>query len=229
MNQLTSGASAGLFASGFALVKDPAALNRVYERSPLAQRASRELSNLREAFGTINPELYRGIERWPLAECALAPPGWATEQMNAELDSRATERLAEILGDHDCEHYPCSLIPSVELARHLLGLVEKPGGYELVHLTQAPTNSDAALGFDVGYWGGGNYSILCDTVIWPQWHGPSAHQLLELVPYVRDLNAHMLFPDFNSAERFRRFYLTRPWGEWEHRPGEFTVIRVDSV
>jgi len=46
-------------------------------------------------------------------------------------------------------------------ARELLRLVDRPEEYEIVRISHGESSDAPLLGYDVGYWGGGNYSILC--------------------------------------------------------------------
>lgn len=214
---------------GFALMKLPQVLHRLYERSPLATQHRDQLRLLRETFNTVEPTAYRGIERWALSESLQPDPGWSqTEPRPA--DEKASDRLLEILGgDHECDHYPCSLIPTLTLAQELMRAVDHPEEYELVRLSRDVFDGGPMLGFDVGYWGGGNYSILCDSLIWPMWHGAPSEAFHDLAQHIECLNTYMLFSDRHSAERFRSFYLTQSWAETEDAPGEFCIIRIDAV
>jgi len=218
---------------GFALMKMPQALNAAYELSPFAQRNRDEIVRLRETITAVNPAAYRGIERWPLSEISEPDPGWVAATPPITLrthDDNARQRLLEILGaDHACEHYPCCLVPTLAQARELRRLAARPEEYELVRLSRGNPDSGRLLGFDVGDWGGGNYSILCDSIIWPIWHPPVPAALGDLTHHAESLNNFMLFPDCASAESFRSFYLTQSWAETEGEPGEFSVIRVEAA
>jgi hypothetical protein len=213
---------------GFALMKLPQALHRAYERSPWAGQHRDHLRHLRETFNTVEPAAYRGIERWALSDSPLPDPGGSETVSPA--DEKASRSFLEILGaDHECDHYPCSLIPTLTLGHELMRAVDHPETYELVRLSRDSFDEGPMLGFDVGYWGGGNYSILCDSLIWPLWHGAPSEAFHDLGQHIACLNTHMLCPDRQSAERFRSFYLTQSWGETEDVPGEFCVIRIDAV
>jgi hypothetical protein len=217
---------------GFTLLKMPHALNVAYEQSPIVQRSRDEFLGLRDTFKHIDPAAYRGIERCALSEIPQPEPGWIQDVPPNTLtttDKRARRRLLEILGDHECIHYPCSLIPTLSLAKELMLLVDRPEEYEIVRLAHDASEETSVLGYDVGYWGGGNYSILCDSVIWPMWHRPFPEAFHHLVQHTIGLNRHVLFPDFESANRFRSFYVTQSWAEIEDPIGEFSVIRVDAV
>jgi hypothetical protein len=206
---------------GFALMKLPEALNRAYERSPLAREHRPQLRRLRETLKSVEPMTYRGIERWPLSESPQPDPG-CSHTDSRPADEKARQRFVEILGpEHECDHYPCSLIPTLVLARELMRAVDHPEQYELVRLSRDAFDGQPTFGFDVGYWGGGNFSILCDSLIWPMWHAAPSEAFQDLAQHIASLNTHVLFPDRQSAERFRSFYLTQSWAEAEGVPGEF--------
>ena len=108
-------------------------------------------------------------------------------------------------------------------------LVDRPENYEIVRLSGDEFSEGPMLGYDVGYWGGGNYSILCDSVNWPMWHSPDPEAYDLLLEHLASLNAHMLFADRAAAERFRSFCVTQTWAETEDPPSEFCVIRIEAV
>ena len=210
-------------------MKLPQVLDRAYRRSPLARQHRDHLRHLRETFNTLEPSAYRGIERWALSESPQPDPG-CSETGPRPADEKARQRLLEILGaEPECDHYPSSLIPQLTLARELMRVADHPEEYELVRLSREAFDGGPMLGFDVGYWGGGNFSILCDSLIWPMWHAAPSAAFHDLAQHIACLNTHMLFPDRQSAERFRSFYLTQSWAETEDLPGEFSVIRIDAV
>ena len=218
---------------GFALMRLPRGLSTAYERSPVVQQNVDGFRNLRKAFKMIDPGAYRGIERCPLSEAPEPDPVWTQAtppDALTDVDARARQRLLKILGpNHECEHYPCSLVPMLTQARELMRLVDRPAEYEIVRLSHGESSNAPLLGYDVGYWGGGNYSILCDSVIWPVWHGPVPEAFEELAQQIECLNTHALFPDHGSADRFRSFYVKQSWAETEAVTGEFSVIRIERV
>jgi hypothetical protein len=99
--------------------------------------------------------------------------------------------------------------------------------YEIVELCSAPEFPNDMLGFDLGYWGGGNFSILCDAAIWPRWHPPDPEALAELYRVLRELNEHALFPHEPSARAYFDWYTSQPWAEKE--PSDFSLIAVGAV
>src|SRR5262249_2879214 len=146
---------------GFAVMRMPRALNAAYDLSPFVQRNRDEILRLRETLTAVNPAAYRGIERCPLSEIPEPDPGWVEATPPITLttrDDKARRRLLEILGaDHTCDYYPCSVVPTLAHGRELLLLADRPEEYELVLLSRDNPEGGRLLGFDVGYWGGGNY------------------------------------------------------------------------
>jgi hypothetical protein len=222
---------------GFALMKLPAALHAAYERSPSAQSTREGLNALRAAMSRVNPSAYRGIERCPLCEDPIPEPGWATDAAHRvaldQHDVGARIRMLEIVGPSaENDGKSRCIVPTIEYAKELIGLVDSPAEYEIVRLAKALPGSacfeTTDLGFDVGYWGSDSYSIICDSAIWPMWHGPHGEIFGELAKRLTSLNSHCLFPSYQDAERFRSWYLTQDWAEQEGLPGEFCIIKLES-
>src|SRR5438105_8536678 len=161
------------------------------------------LLKLRAVLKQVDPASYRGIERCPLSKDPVVEPWLAgdAEHYRAvdERNTAARVRFIEIVGSHDlCASSPNTL-PTLGHARELLNLVDSPLTYEIVRLTKAlpeTPRTESHLGFDVGYWDGDSYSILCDSAIWPVWHPPPIDIFVTLSKQLRDLNSHCLFPTY---------------------------------
>jgi hypothetical protein len=220
---------------GFALMRMPTALNVAYESSPLVARNAGAFAEMRRTLIGIQPGAYRGVERCALSESLEPYPGWAGQaeeiRRQTQIDRDACRRLVAILGpDHQCGHYPCHLVSTLADADALKLVVDCPADYEIVRLsTDDSDGGGERLGYDCGYWGGGNYSILCDSVLWPMWHPPPPEVLGILAERVASLNAHMLFPDRKSALEFREYYRTQSWAETENDDEEFRIIAVETI
>ncbi len=190
----------------------------------------------------MRPELYRGIGRYPLnADYDRGDPGWQwTKRDKTSGEERARERLAaEILGV-DRDNLPEEewlidgpwLVPDLPLAEELLDLIEKRGDYEIIRAARYPsTTNGASLGFDVGYWASGNFSLVCDTAIWPLWHPPDVEALPHLKSHLDHLNAHGLFSNVEAAFEFREWYRAQAWAEEEDdsESGLFEVVEVGPI
>ncbi|MDJ0976670.1 MAG: hypothetical protein QNJ98_19595, partial [Planctomycetota bacterium] len=121
------------------------------------------------------------------------------------------------------------LLPSFELAAQVHALVDDPLGFEIVRLSRFdPKRNRATLGFDVGYWGG-DFSLICDTLIAPKWHPAPEEDYEALRVQTRRLNRHVLFDSEEAGWAFRHWYVQQPWAETEFEPGEIQVVRVDAI
>ena len=224
--------------AGFAVMKLPAVLNSAYERSPSAEGTRDALTALRAALKNINPANYRGIDRCPLCESPIPEPGWAGVPEHEVLDQRdvaARLRMLDFVGTRNEDHFApvCCVVPIIENARELIKLVDSPEQYEIVRLSQSAVGDACVekndLGFDVGYWGSDSYSIICDSAVWPRWHGPDEDAFEELAKRLAALNAHCLFDKYDEAVRFRIWYRQQVWAETEGEPDEFCIIKVEAV
>jgi len=225
--------------AGFALMKMPELLNAVYERSPLIiERFPESSKAMRSTFPNIDPTRYRGIDRCPLCENPIPDHGWHATPEGRALDERdvaARVRMLDFVGTWNKDYFGAvrCVVPTVENARELASLLETPSQYEIVRLSQSSPGEvyveDKDLGFDIGYWGSDSYSIICDSAIWPRWHGPYDDVLPELATRLAELNPNCLFQSHEAADRFRSWYRTQEWAEQEGEPGEFCVLKIEAV
>jgi len=225
--------------AGFALMKMPELLNAVYERSPLIiERFPESPKAMRSKFPNIDPTRYRGIDRCPLCENPIPDHGWRATPEGRALDERdvaARVRMLDFVGRWNEDYFGSvrCVVPTVENAREIASLLETPSQYEIVRLSQSSPgdvcDEDKDLGFDIGYWGSDSYSIICDSAIWPRWHGPYDDVLPELATRLAELNPNCLFQTHEAADRFRSWYRTQEWAEQEGEPGEFCIIKGEAV
>jgi hypothetical protein len=224
--------------TGFALMQLPSVLNSAYQSSPFVTDAEKEIQNLRKTLPFILPNQYRGIGRYPFnADYDYALPGWQWSGNKAQKDQdrKARARLREILGIKD-DDLPQDvwlingpwLLPELSHAREILDLLSSPEKFEIVEAARLPSRiKGASLGFDVGYWASGNFSLICDCAIWPLWHPPVIDALPELARKVAGLNEHLLFPSSQFAQDYLDWYAQQDWAE---KPSEeFHIIAVASV
>lgn len=210
-----------------------------YRTSELVQRNAVFVQQIRDAIPFVKPRNYRGISRKPLAPWSAIDEDLFNRGEDTIVDlnkeQAARRRFLEINGenreewDHYVEgwDYNKSLILSLDTAKELCVLLDKPQDYEIVQVSREHYDTDfRPLGFDIGYWGGDNFSLICDSVVMPQWHAPDPSDLTDLSRTLSCLNQHVLFPTVRDAELFREYYLSRPWAETEDFPGEFCVIQV---
>jgi hypothetical protein len=225
--------------AGFALMKLSALLNASYERSPLiTERFPETPKALRSTFPKIDPARYRGIDRSPLCEHPIPDHGSSATPEHRALDDcdvAARVRMLDFVGRSNEDYFGSirCVVPTVENARELESLLETPSQYEIVRLSQSSPGEgcveDKDLGFDIGYWGSDSYSIICDSAIWPRWHGPYDDVLPELATRLAELNPNCLFQTHEAADRFRSWYRSQDWAEQEGEPGEFCIIKVQAV
>jgi hypothetical protein len=97
----------------------------------------------------------------------------------------------------------------------------------MIEVACYPSRTTApAVGFDVGWWASGNFSIVCDAVVWPLWHPPPVEAMPAMAEYLQGLNEAVLFADVASAERYREWYRQQKWAEHEGRPFEIIEVAV---
>jgi len=212
--------------TGFALMQFSSILDSAYEASPFAKNAEKELKILRNALPFIKPDQYRGIGRYPFnADYAYDAPGWQWADKDAPIsqDEIARARLREILGiqgeDVPEESWLIDgpwLLPELSYAREVLKLLSSLEKYEIVEVARFPFRAKGvSLGFDVGYWASGNFSLICDCAIWPLWHPPVLDVFKELARHLSCVNSNGLFPTIETGLSFRDYYRSQNWTETE--------------
>ena len=213
----------------YALMQRSDALEATYTSSPVYRQAPTEIDAIRAVLSGTTLVSYRGIGRYPFTEFPEKGPGWQGDGPIAlDPEPRARALLLESLGAYNYKTpYPRAFLQSAEQAWAVYSALSEKNKYEVVEVCTPPDHPRDLLGFDIGYWGGGNFSIICDAAIWPVWHGPDSTALPELANVLSQLNQHGLFPTESSAEAYREWYLKQPWAEVE--PSDFTVIAVGTL
>ncbi|GEM_PF-1482776 len=221
---------------GFAVMRRPMALAKAYDSSPVGLANRPFVNQLLALLPHVRPELYRGIGRYPLnADYDYVDPGWQwANRVRPIGEEQARRRLAQILDiegtnvrEEDWLIDGPWLVPDPDRAKELMDLLGNRDAYEVIEVACYPSRTDAAsLGFDVGYWASGNFSLICDTAVWPLWHPPSLQALEDLRLHLVHLNDNVLFPNLESALLFREWYRAQPWAEKEDEPDEFEVVEV---
>lgn len=183
-------------------------LARAYDCSPVAQARAADVVRARAALPNLNPENYRGIGRYALnADYDHKDPGWQWSKERSGVDERlGTLALEEALGlekgvwrEDDWLIDGPWLLPDMNAALHVRSFIEDMAAFELVEVARYPfRTARPSLGFDVGWWGSGNFSIVCDAVVWPLWHPPPAAAIPILVEGLSKLNEAVLFDDVVS-------------------------------
>ena len=217
-------------------MRRPVDLAMAYDRSPFSKARSDYLAELRRALAGLDPAKYRGVGRYPLnASYDYEDPGWQWERGQPR-GAEGLGRLAmeEVLGDWRVtgEEWLIDgpwLLPDIASVRHVRSFLEQPDAYELVEVALHPAHTRAEpLGFDVGYWASGNFSLICDSAVWPLWHPPPKEALASIGPLLNALNEAVLFPDWAAAASLREAYRQQPWAENEDGT-PFEIIQVAKV
>jgi hypothetical protein len=213
----------------YALMRHAVDLEREYWGSSVHDDLRPDLQLLRDALRHIRFAAYRGIGRYPFTEYPQHAPGmeWAGRGEAPESESRARQAfVCQLPPDDFRTPYPRSFLAEAGQVQAIRALLVAPQLFEIVELCSGRDLPKQRLGFDIGYWGGGNFSILCDAAIWPLWHPPVPEVFNELADVTRELNAHALFPTSESAHRYLEWYSRQAWAEKE--PSEFCVIAVSA-
>lgn len=215
----------------YALMHHADELDSCYLASPYFEQNNAYIKKLRAAIGPLAFSGYRGIGRYPFTEdYPLAAPGFHENGNSMDRDreeENARLLLMEMLGSDDyTTPYPRAFVASIEQAKKIQAALDAPEKYEIVELCLDPDRPANLLGFDVGYWSGGNFSILCDAAIWPIWHPPDPSAFEELKMFTKKLNSHALFQSWNDAQEYLEWYSQQDWAETE--PSEFSIIAVGA-
>lgn len=150
---------------------------------------------------------------------------FALAGLDMETDSFPRRRFRELVPDDDAVLESVDqLIPTLETAQLIHAALEAPDDWEIVRISRSRQATEATLGFDIGWWQDNFYSIVCDSAVFPVWHGPDPADFGPLGEWLSQLNEHLLFRSACEAEEFRGFYERRSWAE---RDG-FVPIRVDA-
>jgi hypothetical protein len=214
-------------------MRHPSDLDLAFWNSPLVQKNPIYVQKVREVLSRDRGKVYRGIGRCPFSESPGPDklPGWEVHtEVNPDTELAARNLLDKFLGPYDYKtSCPRAFILELEQARLVYQALQLPEQYEVVELSTAPDIAKQPFGFDIGYWGGGDFSVLCDAAIWPRWHSPPPEAFNEILVYLQRLNSNALFADETSAQGFLKYYLAQEWAETEGEPGEFKIISVGAV
>ncbi len=213
----------------YALMRQPNELEAAYLASPLYESGREFINALRGMLSPLIFSCYRGIGRYPFSEHSEGEPGWQGSSRPANThEFQARALLKRFLGAYDyTTSSPRSFLPRLEQAIKVHAALVEPEKYEIVELCTFPDQPASLLGFDIGYWGGGNFSILADAAIWPIWHPPIEAAFSDLSKFSVRLNHHILFSTQLDAQDYLSWYAGQDWAESE--PEEFIVIAVGAI
>lgn len=227
---------------GYLIVLKPDVNIRRYEACPRRREQleeyKQEYEDFREAFGQFDPVKYRGVSRYPL-EAFLTKDEKEFDRerrRGIDVDSNKDARIKlmdatpetvwEIGNFYDDD----SLIDTFDNAVEIFRMLDDKASWEIVHIRRDSFSvNDNTLGFDLGYWGGGYFSLIADTIVTPRWHPPVPEDYCEVADSLSNLNENLLFDNPEDAIAFKQYYKSKEWSETEDVAGEFCVIQVDGV
>lgn len=218
---------------GYAILRLPTALVTAYDESMRTNEAADLFQRLCDRLKPLPRAAYRGISRFPLKPLPSVDlevlRGFEESGCDVKTDEVARRRFLELLpSDMPESDFDENLLPDHAAARNVFSFLELPNEYEIVLVAREPFLADVeCLGFDIGYWGGNHYSILCDSAVRPLWHPPEPECFEELARQLRTVNDSFLFPSAGAAAQFRSWYRTQYWAETESRPDEFCIIQLN--
>ena len=113
-------------------------------------------------------------------------------------------------------------------AKRYLGMQMHPEEFEIIHVKLAGTDDAYPeayefLGYDISYTVGcdGAFSIICDCLFLPQWHGCDLEGTLFSEDFEK-LNENGLFSDWDDAYAYLVKYRNEDWSEM----GQFAIYEV---
>jgi len=183
---------------------------------------------LRNAFGNINVNNYRGLSRQSLSPIPkeLKENYKNIEEPQAQfLMNEIIENSCAILHDDDID-----MIINFQDCINVYNKLENKSIYEIIRTSIDDTSkSENFLGFDIGYWGGDNFSIISDSILLPMWHGAQTESYQDLSKFVSLLNDKLLFSNYYDATTFRNYYLSQEWAEKEINDGQICIQKIELI
>jgi hypothetical protein len=212
---------------GYLIVLKPAVNIDRYEISEFVRDNQDLYREFRQSFSRFDHRSYRGISREPLNGYLL--PEEKQWESNA-LNRAARLRLSEIVPETTPEYSDGSFIETIEDAKSIYGMLEDQACWEIIGIRRDFFGQDRrTLGFDIGYWGSDDFSLIADTIVTPRWHAPDPDDYAEIASRLSVLNKHLLFNTASAAAEFKAYYKSKPWAETEDEEGEFCVIQVSKI
>ena len=219
---------------GFAFLKPADRLVKEYLSTPQAVKHRHFIDDLWARLHPRDPLSYRGIgcivDGIPPSPDQNEDSWLATLNVDPKDPLLATRLVIGRFVEHNLGNTDGYLLFEPEHVQEALQLAPASERIQLVRLRRASFSSEATvLGFDVGYWGGDHYSIICDSIVAPTWHPPQPEDFSALAAALDVLNDSLLFSSQAEAAAFRARYAQFSWAETESYPGEFEVIQVEAV
>jgi hypothetical protein len=220
--------------SGYAIFRMPTDLVNAYDQRMRTHKAANLFLQLCDTLRPLPRAAYRGVARFPLMPLPSTDPdilrSFVQSGCDVKTEYAARRCFLEMLGpDTPPGDFDEALFPDYPAAAEVFSLLESLDQFEIIQVAREPFLDNVnGLGFDVGYWGGDHYSIICDSAVRPTWHPPHRDCFDELARELRAVNESFLFPSAEAATRFRTWYRPQSWAEIESQPDEFCIIQVNK-
>lgn len=149
--------------------------------------------------------------------------------MEFQIESTIIEakKCLELIYDNYTDEYnELNLIKDKSESIKIFKLLETPGQYEVIEVSEQKEKAKNTIGFDIGW--DSFYSIIADTVITPIWHPPDIDKLDKLIEFLKCLNSNCLFNSYDDAQKFSSFYRTQDWAEKENGY-VFKIIQIRDI
>ena len=187
----------------FAVARPADDLIRGYLATEQTQKHRDFIERLWSVIAPRMPGSYRGIGR--IVRGVPPPPDgrdaahWFSTMHISLTDPLLPAQLAvDRLSAPDDDS--ADLLLSVNDARQVLESARGVERLEVIAVRRRHfVRRSSVVGFDVGYWGGDHYSILCDSIVTPTWHPPQPEDFETLASLLSSLNEHLLFPTEEAA------------------------------
>jgi hypothetical protein len=219
--------------TGYAIVQKMERYLLNYMNWQMTRQNLHHLSALRDAAPFFDASAYRGTGRpWVRPLPSLDPKineQFADTGCDLGTEATASRRFRELIGEGELEpDIDEDLFQEDSMAKEIFSLLDCPDDYELLRLSRREfPKSNCLLGYDIGYWGGDHFSLICDSFVAPIWHPPQPEAFHTLVAKLRAVNTYLLFPTPETAVEFRAWYRKQDWAETETGSiDEFQIIQV---
>lgn len=118
------------------------------------------------------------------------------------------------------------IIFSRQEAQTVASCLEPNSTYEMIWVREVgsdikPPDDFISVGFEPTYFLGSQFSALCDSMIFPMWHGTDEDGEL-FVDHFAMLNAQGLFPTAEVSQQFLSYYLSFDWTE----KGDYVITEI---
>jgi hypothetical protein len=221
---------------GLAILRAGASVIEEYLLTGSAIQNRALIDQLWAALAPHDPRSYRGIGCM-LQGVSPTPQRWEESDWFATMHVNPSDPLLEVIRElgrfteEDRDRDDGDLLFDLDQARQVLSFAPTAGPrLDVVTVRREKfANSPSVLGFDVGYWGGDHFSLICDSMVTPTWHPPHPQDFEKLATAAAGLNEHFLFRSADAAAEFCARYKQFPWAETEGYPGEFTVIQIEVM